>query len=165
MYIAIWKDATEMRKSKPCCKFYDERQAIERGKAFRNGYISLALAMFVCLFVRECCEWDPVDNYSMFLLCLWVSLAVVSVTLIVKNAYDGIYEGRNAATVWIMGVAGVICLIYETVSGVKGKFSFYHDIGALFSGICLVLIFVVYMVKRSTDRKLEKTEEHGKKIS
>lgn len=154
-----------MRKGKPCCKFYDERQAIERGKAFRNGYISLVLAMFACFFIRECLEWNPVDNYSMLLLCLWISLSVVSVTLIVRNAYDGIYEGRNAVAVWVMGVAGTICLIYEVVSGIKGKFSFYHDIGALFSGVCLVLIFTVYMVKRSTDRKLEKAEEQGKNIS
>lgn len=101
----------------------------------------------------------------MLLLCLWISLAVVSVTLIVKNAYDGIYEGRNAAAVWVMGVAGAICLVYETVSAVKGRFTFYHDAGSLFSGICLVVIFAVYMTKRSNDRKLQKTEEQDKNIS
>lgn len=154
-----------MKRLRNCNIFYDERQAIERGRAFRNGYITLALAMLLCFLIRDCFEWNPIDDYSMFLFCIWTSLVVVSVNLILNNAYDGIYEGRNALAAWIMGFAGTVCLVGEAVRGVKGKFTFYNDFGTLFSGIGLITIFSVYMVKRSHDAKQEKTEDPGKNIS
>lgn len=148
-----------MKLHRSCDQFYDERQALERGRAFRNGYLTLALAMLVCFLIRDYFEWNPIDDYSMFLFCIWISLVVVSVTLILKNAYDGIYEGRNAFAVWVMGFAGVACLVFESVRNAKGKLSLYNDFGTLFSGICLIIIFAVYMVKRSHDGKHEKAGE------
>ena len=53
---------SKMKKHRNCDMFYDERQAIERGRAFRNGYLTLALAMLACFLIRACFEWNPIDD-------------------------------------------------------------------------------------------------------
>lgn len=101
----------------------------------------------------------------MFNLCTWVPLSVVSVTLIIKNAYDGIYEGHNVATAWCMGACGVFMLFVVADSAATGNFTVYHNSGFIFLGSGMIIIAVVYIVKRSIDRRCEKKEEQCEKIS
>lgn len=138
---------------------YDERQILERGKAFRRGYISLAVAMLVCFFIKDCFELNFMDDASVMLTCLWVSVVITSVTMIVKNAYEGIYEGRNAIVVSGMGVAGAFVVLTEIIKGLRGNFVFYSDAGAISCGIGLLVIFTVYHVKKRQDRLKEIARE------
>ena len=59
---------------------YDERQSIERGNAFRNGYLSLLAAIAACYFLRDAIGWKPVDDGAAMLLCFWISVVTVSAT-------------------------------------------------------------------------------------
>ncbi len=138
---------------------YDERQILERGKAFRNGYISLAVAMLVCYFINSGLNHSMIDDFSQLLFCIWVSIVVVSVTMIVRNAYDGIYEGRNAVVVWVMGAAGIFILFAEIIKWFRGTLTFYSNAGTVFSGVSLLIICAVYSVKRQRDRKRDNSEE------
>lgn len=154
-----------MRKRKARYKFYDERQTIERGKAFRNGYISVSAIVFVCYVGKDWFQWNLLDDFSMFMLCTCVPSAVVYVTLIVKNAYDGIYEGRSTVIAWCMGITGVFMLFVVADSVATGNFTVYHNSGFIFLGSGMIIIAAVYIVKRSIDRRCEKKEEQCEKIS
>ena len=138
---------------------FDERQVLERGNAFRNGYIALAAAMLVCYFVKDCFEVNLVDDSSIMLGCIWVSAAVFAVTMIVKDAYDGIHEGRNCVIVTIMGATGFFILAMEIIKGIKGTLVFYSAAGNLVCAISLLTICTVYWVKRKHERERESTEE------
>lgn len=152
-----------MRKRKTRNKFYDERQAIERGKAFRNGYISMFATMLFCYLEKDCFRWNLLDDFSMLNFCTWVPLSVVSVTLILRNAYDGINEGYNVFGVWCMGLTGVFMLFVVADSVATGNFTVYHNSGFIFLGSGMIIIAAVYIVKRSIDRKREKKEEQSEK--
>lgn len=154
-----------MRKRKTRNKFYDERQTIERGKAFRNGYLSMSVMLLICYLGKDWFRWDLLDDFSIFMLCGCVPAAIVSVTLIIKNAYDGIYEGRNTVTAWCMGASGVFVLLSVADSVVTGNFTIYHSSGLMLLGSEMILISAVYIVKRSIDRNCEKEEEQREKIS
>lgn len=128
-------------------KIYDERQMIERGKASRNGYIALAAAMLACFFIKDCFEVDFIDDSSAVLCCLWVSAVAFAVTMIVKDAYDGVYEGRNSIVVTVMGAAGCFMLAAEMVSAARGTFVFYNSAGVLVSAVSMQTVCAVYWVK------------------
>lgn len=138
---------------------FDERQILERGKAFRNGYISLATAMLVCFLIKDCFEMNLVDDSSIMLACLWVSVVVFSVTMIVKNAYDGIHEGRNAVVVSFMGAAGFFILVIESIKGIRGTFVLFSAAGNLICAASMLTICAVYWAKRQRDRKRDNAEE------
>ena len=138
---------------------FDERQVLERGNAFRNGYIALAAAMLVCFFVRDCCEVNLVDDSSILLVCLWVSAAVFAVTMIVKDAYDGIHEGRSSILVTFMGAVGSFMLVVEIIKAVRGTFAFYSAAGILVSAVGMLTICIVYWFERQRDKKQDSTEE------
>lgn len=154
-----------MRKRKTRNKFYDERQTIERGKAFRNGYLSMSVMLLICYLGKDWFRWDLLDDFSIFMLCGCVPATIVSVTLIIKSAYDGISEGHNIVTALCLGASGVIMLFYVADSVVTGNFTIYHNSGFVFLGSYLILISAVYIVKRSIDRNCEKEEEQREKIS
>ncbi len=138
-----------------CEDVYDERQILERGRAFRNGYISLFLSMLVCYFVKNYEVKPLVDDFSAMVMCFWLSIVVISVTMIVRNAYDGIHEGRNAVIVSIMGALGLFALIVEIIKGFCGSFDFYSSTSTIFISVSLFVIFTVYRVKRWRDGKQE----------
>jgi hypothetical protein len=138
---------------------YDERQIIERGNAFRNGYLSLLAAVAICYFLRDIFGWEPVDGGSAMLLCIWISAVVISVTMIVKNAYDGIQEGWNSVAVWVMGATGMFCLVGVIVRGILGTFNWYDGGGAVFTSIGMLVIFIVYRVKQRRDKQAERADD------
>lgn len=138
---------------------FDERQILERGNAFRNGYIALAAAMLVCYFVKDGFEVDLADDSSILLGCIWVSAVVFAVTMIVKNAYDGIHEGRNSILVTFMGAVGFFMLVFEIIKAVRGTFVFYSTAGILVSAVGMLTICIIYWIKRKRDRKQDSTEE------
>lgn len=138
---------------------FDERQVLERGNAFRNGYIALAAAMLVCYFVKDCFEVNLVDDSSILLVCLWVSAVVFAVTMIVKDAYDGIHEGRNLMVITVMGAVGCFMLVVEIIKAVRGTFAFYSTAGVLISAVGMLTICIVYWVKRRRDKKQDSVTE------
>lgn len=138
---------------------FDERQVLERGNAFRNAYIALAVAMLVCYFAKDCFEVNLVDDSSIMLGCLWVSAVAFAVTMIVKDAYDGIHEGKSSILVTIMGIVGCFMLVVEIIKAVRGTFVFYSTAGILVSAVGMLTICIIYWIKRKRDRKHDSTEE------
>ncbi len=145
-----------MEKNKPELKEirFDERQILERGKAWRNGYLSLAAAVLAFYFIKDCFEVRlPMNDFSVVMACIWVSAVVFCVTMIVRNAYDGVSDGRNAVAVSAMGAVGLFVLASEIVKGLEGTFVFYSSAGTVITAASLLTICAVYWVKRLRDRK------------
>lgn len=143
---------------KQCDKGFDERQTLERGKAFQIGYCTLALFIILCFALNEAgIHWA--SSFSQMLIGLWSSILVITVRLIVTNAYDGIREG-NFRILAIMFCLGGISIVGHIISKMAdSQATIYDGIGELVVGVGALTIGVVYWVNYLHNKRLEKSNE------
>ncbi len=139
-------------------KGYDERQALERGKAFQIGYCTLAIFIVLCFALNEAgIHWA--SNFSQMLIGLWGSVLIITIRLIVTNAYDGIREG-NFRILSIMFCLGGISIVGHIILKIAdSQATIYNGIGELVVGVGALMIGTVYWVNYLHNKKLEKSEE------
>ncbi len=139
-------------------KGYDERQTLERGKAFQTGYCTLALFTVLCFALNEAgTHWA--SSFSQMLIGLWGSILVITIRLIVTNAYDGIREG-NFRILAIMLCLGGISIAGHIISKIAdSQATIYNGIGELAVGVGALTIGTAYWVNYLHNKKLEKSEE------
>ena len=143
---------------KQCNKGFDERQTLERGKAFQIGYCTLALFMVLCFALNEAgIHWA--SSFSQMLIGLWGSILVITIRLIVTNAYDGIREG-NFRILAIMFCLGGISIAGHIISKIADSHeTIYNGVGELVVGADALMIGTVYWVNYLHNKKLEKSNE------
>ena len=85
---------------------YDERQELIRGRAFRYGFLTLALSLAAVMLWEECVGALPIEFSLLMMACLMVGCLVVILYDIWKDAYWGIRQasGSNAAIVLMVAV-------------------------------------------------------------
>lgn len=143
---------------KQCDKGFDERQTLERGKAFQIGYCTLALFIILCFALNEAdIHWA--SSFSQMLIGLWSSILVITVRLIVTNAYDGIREGhfRILAIMFCLGGISIAGHIISKMA--DSQATIYDGIGELVVGAGAMTIGVVYWVNYLHNKRLEKSNE------
>lgn len=151
-------------------KNYDERQILERGKAFRNGYLVLFLMIAVLLLLSEGMDIiPPMDNYTFAMLSLWPSMLVCFITLIIKDAYDGISRSPGRVAASVFGLSGTVLLVVSILDITKGvaMWPLNEETVHLVVGISCLMICIVYWVKWWCNEKrfkeAEKEEEEYEK--
>lgn len=143
---------------KHCGKGFDERQTLERGKAFQIGYCTLALFVVLC-FTLDGAGIHWASSFSQMLIGLWGSILVITIRLIVTNAYDGIREG-NFRILAIMFCLGGISITGHIISKIAdSQTTIYNGIGELVVGVGALTISIVYWVNYLQNKRLEKSEE------
>ncbi len=158
-----------MRKRK---EYLDERQQIERGKAFRNAFFTLLIASFVCCSINGVLDRPIFDYLALVMIPMWLSFSVIFTTIIMRDALF-INNKENYAGAWLAliicwGLTGVV-MIALFILGLKN-----HPImseGVLnmsfvqaFTGLCMIEISVAYFIKRIRDRRTAKAAEESEQI-
>lgn len=69
-------------------KDFDERQIAERGRAFRNAYLTMAAAMTVMFFINDVLEMYLFDSSAFYMMPTVLSLAVFMCTAVRKDAFE-----------------------------------------------------------------------------
>ena len=156
-----------MRKRK---EYLDERQQIERGKAFRNAFITVLAALFVCCAINWVSE-KPVLGYgAIMLIPFWLSVSVFLTTVIMHDALF-INNNDNQARSWLTlaicwGITG-LCLLGISAIGLRQPINGNGSmsITQMLMGICMIEISAVYLVKRVRDKREAKLTEEPDQIA
>ena len=143
---------------------FDERQLIERGRAFRNAFFGIFGALLVGRMVDSVLETPVLDYFAMMLIPIWVSVSVFLTTVIMRDAIDKINQTSGWALLSV--IWGAVGLFVTAASIIKLTLEPAIVDGALnehivqaFYGICMIEVCAVYWMKRSKDAKKAKADE------
>lgn len=142
---------------------YDEKQLIDRGKAFQYGFIAAIFTIGVMYFITEGIELE-ISSYASFLITLWLPLTVCFITLIIKNAYDGVNTTSGRSVLTLFGIAGLFLVSISVLHIATGAETLLYEgkvsdtFGHLFNGICMIIICLIYWIKQYHNSKKFKDE-------
>lgn len=127
---------------------YDERQKIAMGKAYRDGFWTLLIAVVLVSFVTRIPE---VAEYSetLFATACFIGIGVYIVGCIMRDAYMGINDNAKRWTV-ILVIIGVINLI-GAVALIRAEGIFAGWLNLLCVALILLVLFtygIRYKVKK-----------------
>ena len=141
-------------------KDFDERQIAERGRAFRNAYLTMAAAMTVMFFTNDALELYLFDSSAFYMMPTMLSLAVFICTAVRKDAFAG-YNGMSNAVPAVLGFVGLFLTINSIIELVRDRViidvSGYLDdcFTHLFCGLCYLAVGITYIIKKISDKKAE----------
>ncbi|MCD8367164.1 MAG: hypothetical protein LUC48_03975 [Clostridiales bacterium] len=130
---------------------YDERQKLERGKAFRWGFFASILTdAALCLLTTYGVAFTP---YTLFVFAIWPPAAVCITQMILRDAYEGVRESGGKIGITAAFLCGLL-LIMRTVA--RGEALMPNGVLAdgaaiLCTGLCATLIGMVYWCKQLWD--------------
>lgn len=133
------------------CNF-DEKQLADRGTAFRYGFIAALVMMTLAFFATDILEMQ-IERSLLFYVCFWIPEIICAVTLIVKDAYDGINSHRGRVLMGTFGVLGLILIILPAIRVLSGSHSIAEEISPIFVGFCVLLQSLVYWAKQYSNQK------------
>lgn len=141
-------------------KDFDERQIAERGRAFRNAYLTMAAAMTVMFFTNDALEMYLFDSSAFYMMPTVLSLAVFICTAVIKDAFAG-YSGMNNAVPAVLGFVGLFLTVGSIIELIRDKViinenGFLADgLTHLFCGLCYLAVGITYIIKKISDKKAE----------
>lgn len=138
---------------------FDEKQILDRGKAFKIGFLASMITPAISYLIQDFIEIN-IDDYTTLLFMIWVPLTVCFISLILLNAYEGLQSsGGGKIFCTIFGFAGIFPVIFVLIDVLSGFNSFYQNgtitgsVGELFMGSCMIIISIVYWIKYLIDKK------------
>ncbi len=137
---------------------YDERQKLERGKAFQWGFFACILTdAALCLLTIYGVEFAA---YTLFIFAIWPPAAVCITQMILRDAYEGIQASGGKVAMTVSLLCGLL-LVIRTFTGGKELITggvLANGAAILCTGLCLTLIGVVYWWKQLWDWLHQKEE-------
>ena len=143
-------------------KQYDEKQIIERGKSFQYAFICaivVNIIIFLSYFVGV-----GFANGAICLINIGLPIAIYMLSMIIKNAYDGVTNAGEKLNISAMGGCGVALLIIflpDIISGKKlliDNAMITESAGALLISILILVVVLVYLIKKHIEKKSENDE-------
>ncbi len=144
---------------------FDERQAIERGRAFKSAYFVLVIMMLVCYLVNSMTK-DALggvifDEYNIMYLPVWISGCVFTATAISRDAYMSF---KQKSSIWIpavYGIGGIIFLfgaVWELIFE-SDKFSdkielIQNSLSPILFGVSAITVSIIWIAKYVRDKSL-----------
>ncbi|WP_298021912.1 hypothetical protein [uncultured Dysosmobacter sp.] len=133
---------------------YDERQEQARGVAYKYGFLTLAVCVFLFDTVMTLFPWigTEVGGY----LCLDLGVTVFTVTAIRRDAYLRLYErpGKVAALLALGGLGGLGCGVFDLRKAgllVDGTLNVSAALVAV--SVSVLLTLTVFLHKHFSDRR------------
>lgn len=133
--------------------YFDEKQLIDRGKAFQSGFIT-AMITIVLVFLATDTWGVSLSRYTTFLICLWTPLGECMVALILKDAYDSVNGAPGRVIMTVFVATGLLLLALTAAHLMGGQETLLEagvltdTAGHLFTGICMTVVGVVYWVRQ-----------------
>lgn len=155
-----------MRKRKV---YFDERQQIERGKAYRNAFATMLLSLLICVLINVISGTSVLDHWAMLVIPLGLSAAVFRTTLIVRDAVHVKIEKDNADT-WLVFsilfvISGLFGIFFIAMSVVRNDVLVDGVLNpmclCMFQLICMGEIGAVEIVKYINNRRKAKAAEES----
>ena len=139
-------------------KKYDEKQIIEKGKSFQCAFISAIVINVIIYILGEFID-VKFSNDALCLINIGVPIAVYMMSMILKNAYDGISNAGESLSISALGgfcVALLILYLPDVLSGKKSlldKSIITESTGALLISILMLITVVTYWTKKIIEKK------------
>lgn len=134
---------------------YDERQVLERGKAFRNAYFTALLDVLILFGLNEFAGLKFIDPEFICYFLIWTTIAIFTLTAIRHDAFERLNDaGESRLVIILWGVCGAFILVTCIVKSVAylGVPKAERDLGDLLNNtvaaLCMLAVFVAYMLKR-----------------
>ncbi|MCC8099180.1 MAG: hypothetical protein LIO78_03820 [Clostridiales bacterium] len=137
---------------------FDERQKLERGKAFQWGFFACILTdAALCLLTTYGVEFA---TYTLFIFTIWPPAAVCITQMILRDAYEGIQASGGKVAMTVALLCGLLLVIRTFTRGEELITGGVLEDGAAFlcTGLCIALIGVVYWCKQLWDWLHQKEE-------
>ncbi|MGN1456537.1 MAG: hypothetical protein ACI4XP_01135 [Acutalibacteraceae bacterium] len=138
---------------------FDERQQIERGKAFQWAFITSFILLALFCIIENTFEICQFSTYFIFITTFWISFSVFSTKVILTDAFYGIKEKASRVIFIIFGIAGLFMLVVDIIEILNGESlvtgNKLNDIVAIMiESVSMIEMFIVSEVKRIKDKKL-----------
>ncbi len=137
---------------------YDEKQLIDRGKAFQYGFFVAIFINLLSFFVQGVLE-ITMNTYGLFLINLWLPLTTCIIIMIIKEAYDGVNSTPGRVSLTVVGIAGLFLFLSSLKHLITGEEIFIENgvltdlAGHILNGFCLILICLTYWIKNQNMKK------------
>ncbi len=145
---------------------YDERQQIERGKAFRNAFYSLLGSLIICCLINTPFKTPILNSLAVMVFPSMISLSVLITTCILRNAIDGLnYKNGFKWLSLVFSVGGIYYVVISVITLaenpliIDGVLS--PSVPMAFMGICLIEVCIVYWIKHFIDHRKARQMENA----
>lgn len=145
---------------------FDERQRIERGRAFQYAFVSMVVALLACGLTDSILEKPFFDYEAMLMIPVWTGITAFLITVIRRDAVERTKaDGWNfLAVLW--GVVGAVAFAVAVLSlirsGVVADGALDHNMVMAFDGACMMAVCAAYRMKRRKDRAESLSAENEK---
>ncbi|MDD6490044.1 MAG: hypothetical protein PUG48_09590 [Clostridia bacterium] len=138
---------------------FDERQQIERGKAFQWAFLTSFILLVLFYMIEDLFEICKFSTYFMLITTFWISFSVFGTKVILNDAFYGIKEKTSRMIFIIFGIAGLFMLVVDIIEILNGESlvtgNQLNDIVAIMiESVAMIEMFIVSEVKRIKDKKL-----------
>lgn len=142
---------------------YDEKQILDRGKSFQYGFIAAMLTICAVYFIISVIG-IKMSSYTTFLITFWIPMTITFIALIMKDAYEGVNSASGRVVLTILGIAGLFLVGMSAMQIISGKKVLLDSgvltdsAGEIFSGLCMIIVSIIYWVKQYLISKEFKSE-------
>ncbi|MGN0471122.1 MAG: hypothetical protein ACI4GV_09445 [Acutalibacteraceae bacterium] len=138
---------------------FDERQQIERGKAFQWAFITSFILLALFCIIENTFEICKFSTFFIFITTFWISFSVFGTKVILNDAFYGIKEKTSRVIFIIFGIVGFFMLVVDVIEILNGESlvtgNQLNDIVAMMiESVAMIEMFIVSEVKRIKDKKL-----------
>ncbi|MCD7917865.1 MAG: hypothetical protein LUF84_05350 [Clostridiales bacterium] len=137
---------------------FDERQRLERGRAFQWGFFACILTDgALCLLTTYGVAFAP---YTLFTFAIWPPATVCITQMILRDAYERVQASGGKIGMTVSLLCGLLLvmsvLVWDEALMTGGVL--VNGAAFLCTGLCFVLIGVVYWCKQLWDWLRQKEE-------
>ena len=89
---------------------FDEKQLIDRGIAFKWGFITALISIIGMFALTDIFELQ-ITNYAQYLITFWIPCGITFIILILKDAYEAVNTRNGRIAILFFTFAAVILLM------------------------------------------------------
>lgn len=150
------------RTGDPDREKYDERQLIYQGKAYKYAFYTLLIysgLILAALIAGETVRTYklPVDNSTLILVGIMLSVLVFAIYSILKDAYFRMNENKKflLGVFWVLAAVNLGLGIFHVINGdiATGGIITFEGAGSLLLGVTMLAVASVATYKRIQDKR------------
>ena len=147
---------------------FDERQILNRGFAYRNGFFTALFAVLGLYALKELFGAGFVNSDVQCYIPIWLSATAFSITAIRKDAFEELNDRNSMAVVmvtWIIvgaffSAMGIYRLVRDFSQADIVLNELYADfVSHIVPAFCMLAVGIVWAVKRRQNKKNEESED------
>ena len=143
------------------CKKFDERQIAARGKAYRAGFVTVALCELVVFFI-ELFTKEPLVLFAPGVLQIYILLVGLLVFIeyaIFSDAYFNVGERFNIKWCIIMLLLGAVYIL-QSLRSDQEVFMYYTFSAGIFIEIVIISILIKHAIDKKRETAIEEDDDN-----